>query len=323
MVRNWLAYASCFLCALAFFFLSPGYLSFFLLAALAFLPLLSLLLILPSYFGTRLEGYADPAAVPRGASAQVRFAARRRGRTVQGAVILWRVENLLFPQFTAAGKSMEVTLPTDHCGWVKCTVRRCFIQDWMGLFRLPIRAPQPILALVRPIEDPTGLPNPERAQAPLLVPRPGGGPGEDYELRDYLPGDPVTAIHWKLTAKRPEDRDPILRETLEPAPETIVVSYDHFGPPDRVDTALDRLDTLARRLLDEGRPFVLAFHDPATGAQTPYDVRAIPDWEKCLERLCAHPAPLAGQESVPGVLPGRAGPVRRLRVTGVKGGDEG
>ncbi|MBR2633811.1 MAG: DUF58 domain-containing protein, partial [Lentisphaeria bacterium] len=32
-------------------------------------------------------------------------------------------------------------------------------------------------------------------------PKPGGGYGENYEIRQYRPGDNLNQIHWKLSAK--------------------------------------------------------------------------------------------------------------------------
>ena len=137
-------------------------------------------------------------------------------------------------------------MSTGHCGWLALTVQACALTDWLGLFPIPVKLPAPALFLVWPRENPDVFAAVDLTPAQGLPPRPrpGGGPGEDYELRPYRPGDAVTSIHWKLTAKQPEDADPILRETLEPLQEALAVTYDHFGPPDEIDAVLARLEAL-------------------------------------------------------------------------------
>lgn len=185
----------------------------------------------------------------------------------------------------------------------------------MGLFHLPLRRRWTGAVLVRPAPRRDGLPDlsDETVGAPLL-PRPQGGPGEDYELRDYRPGDPVSAIHWKLTAKRPEENAPVLRETLEPLRRALLVSYDHFGPPEEVDRALARLTGLADRLLELERPFALRWVDPFTGAAEHFSILCAQDWARCFRQLCRRPAPLAPAVQTAPFTPG--GDVRYLLLDG-------
>ena len=64
------------------------------------------------------------------------------------------------------------------------------------------------------------------------------GPGEDYDLRDYRPGDPMRSIHWKLSSKWDEL---IVRERAEAFVPLPLLTLDRFGPPEVLDRLLDRL----------------------------------------------------------------------------------
>lgn len=299
MLGRWLGYAAALFCGFLFYLFSPGYLSFLLLVVLVLLPVLSLLLALPCYFSLSLELSPSAHLFSMGGEAEFLLAVRGFlvGRLFQPSVT-WTAENLLFPQLTltgqnmVAGPSLPISFSADHCGWLCFSVTRFTLEDWMGLFRLRRRVPQPIWVFVPPTPVLEGLPawNVHSPGDPLK-PRPGGGPGEEYELRDYFPGDPVQSIHWKLTAKRP-DGDPILRETMEPIQADIIVTYDHFGAPQEVVRTLGRLSALASQLLEQAQPFTLRWTDPDTGAVTVYSIACPPDWERCLRALCTHPAPL-------------------------------
>ena len=146
-----------------------------------------------------------------------------------------------------------------------------------------------------------------------LRPRPGGGPGEDYDLRLYRPGDPLRSVHWKLSSKR---EALVVKEVLEPRRAAIVLTYDHFGPPEELDAALERLCALSRWLLARGRPHHIRWADPAGGT-----AGRLVDGEEalgaCLAQALSTPAPAAGPSILdmplgPAVGPG---PVRRVHVT--------
>lgn len=303
MVGGWVAYGLCLTAGGAFYFFYPGYLSFYTLVLLCCLPVLSLLLTLPQRKRYRLTLSPSALGVTRGESAHVRFALHGPADSLH---LTYRVENLLFPQEVSRqalslkpGRPLEEELPTHRCGWLKVTVEKCTLTDWMGLFSLSIPLPQPTLVLVRPQEAP--LP-PEldfslKPGSPLR-PKPGGGPGEDYELRPYQPGDPIHAIHWKLTAKQP-DGDPVLRETMEPVLPHLAVTYRHFGPPDAVEDVLDTLCSLARSLADLERPFTLCWPEPATGAFTYYEVDGPNQWTTCLHAILGKEAPPEGRDPRP------------------------
>lgn len=327
MVSSWLAYLLALACAAAFYLFYPLPLSFYTLLLILALPLLSVGLAWLSLRRIRLEAACDHGVFPKDAAAFVRLSLRGP-KTATGVSVrlVCRLENRLYPQLNErmalllSGRAPQtLELPTGHCGWLSLTVERCSATDWLGLFSLPLKTPPPVLALVWPRGEsvPAQL-DLSPAQGLPLRPRPGGGPGEDYELRPYRPGDAVTSIHWKLTAKQPEEADPILRETLEPLQEALAVTYDHFGDPGEVDALLGQLDALGRLLIDQERPFTLCWADPETGLITHYSLDCPDAWQRCYRALAGTPAPLAGRgvpEGMTLTLPGHSGPVRRIHLS--------
>lgn len=321
------AYALTLLCGGAFYLFYPGQLSFFTLVLLLVLPFLSLGLTFFSLRRLSLELSCDQPSLRQGATASLRLVLRGPGLLSGVHVRLgYRLENRLYPQLSqsrrlslACNVPQKLELPTEHCGWLAFTVEKCGLADWLGLFSLPVKAPAPALALVWPRPDRHGAPvDLTPAHGLPLRPKPGGGPGEDYELRSYRPGDSVQSIHWKLTAKQPAEADPILRETVEPLQEVILVTYDHFGTPDQVDGLLGQLETLAQALLAQERPFTLCWTDPEKGGITRYTVDCPNAWDHTYRALAGCPAPLSGQGSTETsalTLPGYNGPVRLIHLT--------
>ena len=183
----------------------------------------------------------------------------------------------------------------DHCGRVRCEIERLRVVDGLGLFALPIPRPQACAALALPrlldLPLPPLLRGETEAVGPLK-PRPGGGPGEDYDLRPYRAGDPVTTIHWKLSSKRDEL---VVRETLEPRQEGIVLTFDHFGAWDEVDGVLDRLLTWSTALLEEGRSHTVAWLHPVTGELRRFLVADRRTQSRCLSAILSDPTPPNGR----------------------------
>lgn len=328
MIRGWLAYLLTLLCGGAFYLFYPRPLSFYTLLLLLVLPLLSLGLTLLSLRRLRLEMRCDTPLLFKGEGAFVHVLLRGP-KTANHATarLTCRLDNKLYPQLTqretlllSCNSPQTLELPTDHCGWLVVTVEKCVLTDWLGLFPIPVCLPDPVLALVWPKPGSAAAPSVDLTPTGgvVLRPRPGGGPGEDYELRPYRPGDAVTSIHWKLTAKQPDDADPVLRETLEPVREAVAVTYDHFGLPDEVDALLARLDALAQQLMEEEQPFTLCWADPDTGGLTYYAIEGSDSWQRCRRALAEAPAPTCGR-GVPDdmilALPGHSGPVRRIHLT--------
>ncbi len=323
MILSILAYALVLFLALAFYFFYPGYLSFYTLVLFAALPLLSLFFALVQRRRWALGVFCSARAGRRGETVQVRFSLTAPALAGgESARLTLRVEPLLYPELAYTkvcpidpGEPAQVEVTLDHCGWYRLTVTRCRVTDWLGGIPLPLAVPDPVLILSTPRGGlfPAGVELEPKAGAPLR-PRPGGGPGEEYELRPYRPGDPVNAIHWKLTAKQPTD-EPVLRETLEPVRERLAVVYDHVGPPEALDKVLDQLAELARFLLDKEFPFTVCCVSAMDGVAHTYDVDCQKAWDDCYRALSALPVSQSGQfsQKVP-VLPGCGEPVKYIHL---------
>lgn len=306
------------------------YLSTFILVLILVLPILSLLLALPGWMGSMASAVPEASLVTVGGSARFRiilhhssFLPLIRPRVRLGWTNQLTGESGESKLTLTARKPAELTVPAAHCGRLVCRVEGAACCDLLGLFPLPVRKGPERAVLILPVhlelEGKEELAAGENAGT-VLRPRPGGGPGEDYDLREYRVGDPLRSVHWKLSSKKDEL---VVRETLEPQQAAIVVTYDHFGPPEDLDRTFAQLWALSRWLLQQDRPHHIQWASPLTGVAEDRAVDSPNALLACLDGAFSTPAPLKGRSILDGALrlPG-GGKVRHLHVTpdGVEGG---
>ena len=322
MHRRRFLYVLALLSALLGQLLDVGYLFHFIFYAVLFFPLLGLAVSLPAMLGCRAALNATASQVPRGGAVSLTLRLDNRFHLpVARAAYRLRITNRMTGQEHLAKAVMRGvapeedrmwTLETDHCGAVECRVERLWVCDCLGLFSLPVRRPQMFTLLVTPIaEDPGPIELPEGVGAPVPEQKSRTVFGENYELRDYRPGDSLRMIHWKMSAKRDEL---VTRETPEVVRLLPVLTFDHFGLMEQVDRTLDRLEGYSTALLEQDRPHEVRWVHPETGAVRRYPVNARRDWEVCLAAILSDPAPLRGRSI--GSLSQERGPIYQIHVDG-------
>lgn len=183
-------------------------------------------------------------------------------------------------------------IPTDHCGLVRLEGCKLYVYDYLGLWRRTVKQ-APHLLYVFPRELPMELPS--KASGKRLLrwkPKPGGGFGENHDLRLYRPGDELHHIHWKMSAKTGKL---IYREPLEPVSREPVVSLTLSGKPEELDRKLGRLLWVVGRLLEQKESVqVRCLMKTGTRFFRIENEQALEEMMKCL--LCS---PLTEGDSVP------------------------
>ena len=309
---------------------NENYLACFLLALCVALPLISLALSLPGMLKCRLELFAEPAALDRGEAGGWSLAGSTpAGLPLARLSLRLRRENLLPGQgktsrlvLTGVARRLPETLAaaTEHCGLLELQADKVRVCDYLGLFTLWLKPPEPVRIVCRPIptqcqpvEAPSG-----KGVRPSSKNAARRGPGEDYELREYRPGDPLRSVHWKLSSKWDEL---IVRERADAVAPLPLFTLDRFGTPEDLDRLLDKLTGMSRAMLDLQRPHAVLWLDQ-TGEPQLYPIFDEREYAVCLIALLSQPAPLTGPalDQFPELLRGPDGPVFRVHIT-LEGGD--
>ena len=261
--------------ALLLFFFSKT----FLLQALVILAALALALFLMLRADARqlkLEVQVPPSSLT-GAPlpATLRVNCERRLRAAKYAVVDLEICSTMFDDVQRLriqlplknGAQYDMQLDTALCG--RTVIRCAGVRVWelLELFS----------AAATPFSQTEAILYPQRTELQLRMPQASAGSSnveglmqnrrgndlsEIYNIREYMPGDDVRAIHWKLTCKTDTL---ILREASDPAHYDLALLPD-IGLAQRGKTAsqaecnasVSITIAIARQLLRRGKPFCLA-----------------------------------------------------------------
>ena len=311
--------------ALLFQITNENYLACFLLALCIALPFISLALSLPGMLKCRLELAARPAALNRGEAGGWSLAVHTPTDLPLARISMHlRRENLLTGQWktsrlvlTGVARRLPEVLAasTENCGLLELRANKIKVCDYLGLFTLRLKPPaparimcRPIPIQCRPVEVPSG-----KGVRPTSKNASRRGPGEDYDLREYRPGDPLRSVHWKLTSKWDKL---IVREREDAVTPLPLLTLDRFGSSEELDKLLDRLTGMSRAMLAVQRPHAVLWLDQ-TGNPQFFPVSDEREYAVCLLELLSQPAKLTGPalDQFPELLRGPDGPVFRVHIT--------
>ncbi len=277
MWKNRVIYLIALAGAILFFIEYHSWISLYVLAIVVVGPLFSLLIGLPSMRNLYLE-MQTPHEVAQGARAEVRFVLKKSGKDGRMAELI-RGESaaclLVFERReprtgkrqrrkvrVPAGGKVRFALPTEHCTVFHLNAVSVRVYDPLGIFSLQVKRTESAEVLVAPEKrEPSPRPDFSAFRTTPVRPKAGGGFSEQYELREYRPGDSMRDVHWKLSAKT--DRM-IVREAQEPVPRNIVVTVDPVRNPEENDCLTGILFWVMDELSQRGQRFRVVF---STGAK--------------------------------------------------------
>lgn len=243
MIRRILLYLAVLTGCLIFYDFHRQWLAWLLLLSVAALPAISILLSLPAMLTLRLQP-ETPGTIPLGDACTVKCRLR-----CKFPIPPIRCRFLLRERSTGQqlilrpGKEWK----PEHCGIWDIRPHRCRILDYLGLLPLPVKNPGTATLCIHPVPIPMEIRLPQQAlQAKVWKPKPGGGFGENHDLRLYRPGDSLNHIHWKMSAKTGKL---IYREPMEPVGNEPMLLLHLSGSRDLQDRKLGQFLWLSSHLL--------------------------------------------------------------------------
>ena len=316
MWKNRAAWLLIFLAALGLYLFENNTGTRCLLAAAVLLPVCSALcLYLPRY---RVSAALTlPETLRRGEAAAIALTLRNHTALPAQARAEVCICNLLtgetaaLPVSGALGRREERAFPFTlcfaHCGVAALSVDRIELTDLLGLFLRRLPAPAMRTAVVPPEAWPVEVALAETADAlrdseSYSAQKPGYDPGETFRIREYVPGDPIRQIHWKLSEKT--DRV-LVRDFGLPVAQRMLLLLETTAldgapiAPDDLDTMLDLLCSVSTALLARDVPHTVGWHDRRVGAYTSREVVAPEELTALWDTLLANPV-AAGETSVAG-----------------------
>ena len=272
--------------------------SLILLLAAIVLPVISVLFARYSKdaFSVRLSA---PDAIVRGESAEIKVILENTsGAAVANVSAVLDVTNSLtggtaelpFSSSIAGKSTQECVLNLGGCdvGNITVTVCRTRVYDMFRLVSFPVDRTDRALIFVLPAEQPFGVSMTEVNEVEGESVRfsehlPGNDISEVFDVRDYVIGDDVRKIHWKLSGKL--DRT-IVREFSRPQNFSFIIITDLLkSTPKQIDRCVSYVSDLSRTLLENGIMHTLIWFDSGTNEYLTYNITSFEEHDNVILRL--------------------------------------
>ena len=181
----------------------------------------------------------------------------------------------------------ELPVEADRCGEISISCTEVWIYDIFKLFRRRGKKIDPVRTVIYPKEfsvsiGTTGNFAGITQEENMVQNRKGSDPSETFDIREYVPGDDIRSIHWKLSSKTDSL---ILREASDPMHYEVVLMPD-FGLEQvknettvaEINTAIGIGDAICRQLIRKGISFCMAM--PTDHGIQITEIRSESDYKK-------------------------------------------
>lgn len=151
-----------------------------------------------------------------------------------------------------------------YCGYLDFCIEEVYLMDWIGFLPLKVKQSARAHAAVLPdtfvstVDLKISASQKEDAQNWSPVKK-GNDQSELFALRDYVPGDSMKQIHWKLSAKR---NQMIVKEASLPIEKSLLIFWDkNIGNPmpEEMDAMAESIASIGQEILSQGITFVLGW----------------------------------------------------------------
>ena len=195
-------------------------------------------------------------------------------------------------------KQMEIrmhkkVIVCEYCGRIRISVEQVKLYDCFGLIGVPCRCSAEAHMTVQPDTFPIRvnlIPNPDSQEDSdsYSQERPGADLTETFQIREYVSGDSMRQIHWKLSGKF--DRL-IVRDPALPITRNVLVFWERTGQSGsvkRIDAQAETVVSACRSLSDSGVQFTLGWNDTDSNVCVLHEICGMEDLVGVIPRLlCA------------------------------------
>ncbi|MBQ9066089.1 MAG: DUF58 domain-containing protein [Clostridia bacterium] len=296
-------YGSLLALSVVLFVLVPNRLTLLLLCTAGFLPLVSLVLALipRRKITTRL---LVPSGLEQGKSGTVTLLFTNRSRlgtrllanvtmtnSLTGTTVQRRAD---VPVAARVSRREPLLLLDAEVGRIETILTDLWVMDPMRLFRFRIPARQHGTFMVEPPDLPVRILMDEAAETTGSSQKysefePGRDVSETFDTREYMKGDDVRSIHWKLSSKF----DTLMvREYGKPMEFSLILLAElaESSAP-ALEACISYTAGISRGLLDRGLLHTIAWYDAGTGEYLSFNVTDYESLESAILRLvvsCPH-----------------------------------
>lgn len=179
-------------------------------------------------------------------------------------------------------ESGQWTMQSQYCGGIECRATGVWCYDLFGILpvRIPCKAKKRIVVMpdTFPVEPETILTRSNQTDCTEYAPdKKGSDRSETLQIRDYVPGDSLQQIHWKLSSKLDKL---IVRDPAQPANRELMVfleQLDRLRTPAQADALLEAVVSVCQALSEMGQPFCLAWNEDVISSRDVMNKDQLPE----------------------------------------------
>ena len=216
-------------------------------------------------------GLEGPSSIHKRSERKVTVTVNRKGRIPLGRIkIHLEAENRLTGERVSKtmdlNRETEFSLPSEYAGALDIRISRATVYDWFGVIPIPVKTEAKKRVLVMPdtfpvyVEPILGLSQDDDATE-YSQERKGQDQSEIFQVREYVPGDSIRRIHWKLSEKM---NRLFVRDASLPIDYSLMVFCDRLPKaksPKEADALMESVTSVCRELADSGLSFHLVWNE--------------------------------------------------------------
>lgn len=264
MLKYRIAYILTLTAAVLFYVFYTQYLSFFVLAAVIAMPVLSWIITLIAVSKTNIR--IEPKTPYANKEDEILLRVILKNNSIFPIAQAWlklsfenalsgenRYESLFLPVSSGPEQAAEYRIKSHHCGKITVRLTRVKYYDYLGIFAIK-RSSKPASDLfVAPKAhfidskiDTAAEPGTESNVFSKY--KPGDDPSEIFDIRPFRSGDRLRSVHWKLSSKLDEL---MVKEFSLPTDSSVLLLTELTAfSMDALDTVVETLASLSRFLLE-------------------------------------------------------------------------
>lgn len=273
MIMKWLQYGALLVAALVFHIFIIDYISFWFLAFLIMLPLISTLITVISMRGVTAELIIRNASIQKNEELPIQLkvynkifflVCRVRVKLIIRNELLQQEQTrTFFITASHSGQTVEQIISSQYCGMLSCSIAELRIYDALGLFSFRKKSESSYFIAVLPSIYPLRAINSTILQdvlnnVPSIIMK-GNDPSEIIDIREYREGDQQARFHWKLSAKY---NQLMVKDFGDPISYDVLIMFDLNGTSnEQLSGLLDAVYSISDFLLNNQIAYEIEWYD--------------------------------------------------------------
>lgn len=206
-------------------------------------------------------------------------------------------EKLSIILMTKGEKCLPFDAGSDYCGKLRISIADCRLRDMFGLSAWKLKPPpeKTVVVVAETFEPQITIV--ENVNAIIdsdiySMTKPGSDPSETFAIREYVPGDSIKSIHWKLSQK---SESLMVREYGFPIINQILLLFEasclgEYGipAPKQIDAMAEAFLSISVALAKQGISHTIGWKHSDSGLFISHEIRFVEELDAVTEEFLSN-----------------------------------